>query len=318
MAFLFKSSKKSHSKKNGYDGNSGVGIVFKSGPDEALFVKSITEGGPASLSDPPIRVNDCLLKVDGEDVYRMPINKVVDYILGEENSSIDMTFQRFAGNKLESFTVSLRRGRAATIRADIDTRALEAREPQSIESPQLNASSQDQQGQNQMRGQLSHKEKQADTQAKVGERLEKMREMKDFTALSFTGRGSKEDPTGTYEGDLNQVGWQVYYRLDFDNNPFAQNGKRHGKGIMKYRTGDLYEGEWLDDCMHGQGIMVYTNGEKYRGEWNENKRHGIGVHQFLETSRYEGEFANDHMDGTGTFYYRNGSIYKVELSSAPL
>jgi hypothetical protein len=92
---------------------------------------------------------------------------------------------------------------------------------------------------------------------------------------------------------------------------FTQAGKRHGTGIMKYRTGDMYEGEWVDDCMHGQGIMVYTNGEKYRGQWEGNKRHGIGVHQFLETSRYEGSFVNDQMEGKGAFYYRNGSIYKV-------
>ena len=173
MAFLFKSSNKSRSRRNGFDGNSGVGIVFKSGPDEALFIKSIAEGGPASTSD--LRVNDCLLKVDGDDVYRMPINKVVEYILGEEGSDIQMTFQRFAGNKLDTVNVNLKRGRAATIRATMDTRALETKDDHHVSAPAIVAEkSQDQPDPSRER--LSQKEKHADVQAKVSERLEKMRE----------------------------------------------------------------------------------------------------------------------------------------------
>jgi hypothetical protein len=220
MAFLFKSAKLPHSKRNGFEGNAGVGIVFKSGPDEALFVKSITEGGPAAKSNPPIRVNDCLLKVDGDDVYRLPINKVVDYILGEEDTPIEMTFQRFAGNKLEPFTVTLKRGRPATIRATIDTKSLEPQDAQQHDGAHQNAGRQDAQGQEFPRGQQSHKEKQVDAQANVGQRMEKMRELKNFAALSFTGKGSKEDPTGTYEGDLNQVTRRGLYAAfcAFNNN----------------------------------------------------------------------------------------------------
>jgi hypothetical protein len=202
MAFLFKSSNKSKSQRNGFAPTSGVGIVFKSGPDEALFVKSITEGGPASASNPPIRVNDCLLKVDGDDVYRMPINKVVEYIMGEGDSPIQLTFQRFAGNKLETFQVSLRRGRAATIRAShLDSQdALEQHDPQHHKGPESYEQQEDD-----AKTQLALKEEQASVQARLSERLEKMKELKDFEALSFTGKASKDDPTGIYEGDLDAV-----------------------------------------------------------------------------------------------------------------
>jgi hypothetical protein len=202
MAFLFKSSTKSKSQRNGFSPNAGVGIVFKSGPDVALFVKSITEGGPASASDPAIRVNDCLLKVDGDDVYRMPINKVVEYIMGESDSPIQLTFQRFAGNKLESFQVNLRRGRAATIRAShLDSQeALEHQGPlhhKGLEPHEQHADD--------AKTQMALKEEQASVQARLSERLEKMKELKDFDALSFTGKSSKDDPTGIYEGDLDAV-----------------------------------------------------------------------------------------------------------------
>jgi hypothetical protein len=203
MAFLTKTANKSKSKKNGSTQNFGVGIVFKSGPDEALFVKSIAEGGPASYSDPPIRVNDCLCKVDGEDVRRKPINRVVEYIVGDEGSKIILTFQRFAGNKIETYSTTLKRGQVATIRATMDTRALDIHGTQSkVQShsadPVLDSAAVP-------RTALAQKERHASQQARLSERLEKMKEFRDFETLSFTGRSSKEDPTGMYEGELNPV-----------------------------------------------------------------------------------------------------------------
>ena len=117
------------------------------------------------------------------------------------------------------------------------------------------------------------------TDFELGVNKEKMKELKDFEALSFTGKASKDDPTGIYEGDLDPVRRappQLAARRSSSRvaparappHPrAAQRGKRHGNGVMKYRTGDLYEGTWENDCMHGQGIMVYSNGEKYRGQW---------------------------------------------------
>uniref|UniRef100_A0A7S0XSL5 PDZ domain-containing protein n=1 Tax=Hemiselmis andersenii TaxID=464988 RepID=A0A7S0XSL5_HEMAN len=120
MAFFSKTAHKSKSQKNGFAkvDPAGVGIVFKSGPDEALFVKALADGAPAANCG-MIRVNDCLTKVDGEDVYRMPIEKVVKYILGEKGSEIRLTFQRFSGDKLSKFTVKLYRGNPASIKAAV-------------------------------------------------------------------------------------------------------------------------------------------------------------------------------------------------------
>ena len=86
MASMFRSGHKAKSQRNGYglDEPAGVGIVFKSGPDEALFVKvcvgsvrvfvggarlklrvcggqALADNGPAAVYG-KIQVNDCLLK----------------------------------------------------------------------------------------------------------------------------------------------------------------------------------------------------------------------------------------------------------------
>lgn len=43
------------------------------------------------------------------------------------------------------------------------------------------------------------------------------------------------------------------------------NMKRTGKGIMKYRSGRLYEGEWFEDIRNGLGYEKYASGNVYSG-----------------------------------------------------
>ena len=63
MAGFFKNKHRAKSQRNGFglENPAGVGIVFKSGPDEALFVKALADNGPAAVYG-KIQVNDCLLK----------------------------------------------------------------------------------------------------------------------------------------------------------------------------------------------------------------------------------------------------------------
>ena len=42
-------------------------------------------------------------------------------------------------------------------------------------------------------------------------------------------------------------------------------GKRHGKGVMRYRNGRQYEGFWDRDLRDGKGFERYPNGNTYFG-----------------------------------------------------
>lgn len=44
-----------------------------------------------------------------------------------------------------------------------------------------------------------------------------------------------------------------------------ESKKRVGKGVMIYKTGRFYEGEWLNDLRHGRGYEKYHNGNVYIG-----------------------------------------------------
>lgn len=34
---------------------------------------------------------------------------------------------------------------------------------------------------------------------------------------------------------------------------------------MFYLNGDIYEGEWVEDCREGNGEISYANGDRYVG-----------------------------------------------------
>ncbi len=53
----------------------GIGIVFKVGTDGGLVVKSMADDGPAKLSG-QIKLEDCLMAVDGRKVFGQSITQV--------------------------------------------------------------------------------------------------------------------------------------------------------------------------------------------------------------------------------------------------
>ena len=43
--------------------------------------------------------------------------------------------------------------------------------------------------------------------------------------------------------------------------------QRHTKGKMKYSTGQIYDGEFVNDVICGEGEMRYSSSCKYQGSW---------------------------------------------------
>lgn len=98
------------------------------------------------------------------------------------------------------------------------------------------------------------------------------------------------------------------------------NNLREGYGIMKYASGNSYEGFWVGDMKHGKGVMSWRDiDEVYIGTWSNDKPHGYGEHIWGESTAktikkqtnnmYRGHFRNGRRTGHGTFFYMNGSSY---------
>lgn len=58
--------------------------------------------------------------------------------------------------------------------------------------------------------------------------------------------------------------------------------------------------------MHGKGIMIWKDGSKYQGEFKENKIEGTGHKVFVNGDQYLGEWVNDQMNGHGTLTKADG------------
>ena len=68
-----------------------------------------------------------------------------------------------------------------------------------------------------------------------------------------------------------------YQRLSYSGQ--QMNGMNHGKGMLNWRNGATYNGEWQLDVRAGFGIYTYSQDspiEKYQGCWLAGKKHGLG------------------------------------------
>ena len=97
------------------------------------------------------------------------------------------------------------------------------------------------------------------------------------------------------------------------------NGILNGKCRIKWKSGNIFNGQLINNSMDGSGYMVwYNKNEKYTGMWKNNLQNGYGIHVWYDSKnenkffrdRYVGQWKNGKRDGYGKFYYSNGNIYE--------
>lgn len=42
---------------------------------------------------------------------------------------------------------------------------------------------------------------------------------------------------------------------------------KHGYGVYKWKSGNVYKGQFVNDQREGHGIMIWSDGTKYEGNW---------------------------------------------------
>ena len=113
------------------------------------------------------------------------------------------------------------------------------------------------------------------------------------------------------KGKIKQEGMELEGEWD--------EGVLKGKCRIKWKTGNIFEGELVNNKMCGNGFMVwYDKGEKYTGQWDNNLQNGFGVHIWYDSNqetkyfrdRYIGQWKDGKRDGYGKFFYSNGNIYE--------
>jgi hypothetical protein len=82
-------------------------------------------------------------------------------------------------------------------------------------------------------------------------------------------------------------------------------GRKHGKGVKSWPSGDRYEGDFVEDRKEGSGTYAWGPrsawaGEKYSGQYVADRRHGEGVYEWPKGERYSGPWKNDMIVGKAT------------------
>ena len=113
-----------------------------------------------------------------------------------------------------------------------------------------------------------------------------------------------------------------------------------GKCRIKWKTGNIFEGELKNNLMDGNGFMIwYNKKEKYIGQWKNNLQNGFGIHIYYTDdnninennnnnqnvnnnsnnnnndnkyfrNRYIGQYKDGKRNGYGKMFYNNGCIYE--------
>ena len=84
---------------------------------------------------------------------------------------------------------------------------------------------------------------------------------------------------------------------------------------MIYRSGRIYEGEWLNEHRNGRGFEQFTDGSKYIGMYKDNKADGKGVFTWRNGEIYDGEFLTGKKQGFGIWKGIFGDSYIGEWSN---
>ena len=78
----------------------GVGIIFRSDSSGALYVRQLQHGGPAQKSG-QVHVGDCIVEVNGIDVFRKPISSFTKLMLGPPGTTLQLGFKRASSQLIE-------------------------------------------------------------------------------------------------------------------------------------------------------------------------------------------------------------------------
>lgn len=91
-------------------------------------------------------------------------------------------------------------------------------------------------------------------------------------------------------------------------------GMRDGVGHQRWADGTEYAGEWQRGRAGGFGMIRHRDEDEYTGQWINGRAHGNGVYRFQGgCAVYEGEFKCDMRDGLGVEVWVDGSWYAGEF-----
>ena len=97
-------------------------------------------------------------------------------------------------------------------------------------------------------------------------------------------------------------------------------GRKHGKGVKTWPSGDRYEGDFVEDRKEGVGAYAWGRGkwagERYEGAFNNDRRNGFGVYRWPSGDVYAGPWKDDAFAGPPTQMMQARAQFEKEARAA--
>ena len=95
-----------------------------------------------------------------------------------------------------------------------------------------------------------------------------------------------------------------------------KDGKKNGLGKMKFPSGDIYHGIWVNDTMHGEGTYMYANGDIFSGIFDKGIKNGTGTYEYKsDKSQLVGAWAKGEITD-GKWIFEDGGEYCGHFENA--
>jgi hypothetical protein len=95
---------------------------------------------------------------------------------------------------------------------------------------------------------------------------------------------------------------------------FAGN-KRHGRGMMNFSNGWIFEGNFVGDSPDGLGEWKIDEHKIFKGYYKDGKRHGQCFVDFQEFGKGDLIYIDDKINGRGQYTDEIGTVYKGDFKN---
>ncbi|KAL4449316.1 hypothetical protein ABPG74_015698 [Tetrahymena malaccensis] len=87
---------------------------------------------------------------------------------------------------------------------------------------------------------------------------------------------------------------------------YHRGGYSQGICRMVWENGNVYQGEYVNDCKQGQGFFIkYSDNTTYFGSFEQDAKNGLGIEYYPNNTQYVGEFKNWKTHGKGKLIETN-------------
>jgi hypothetical protein len=91
-----------------------------------------------------------------------------------------------------------------------------------------------------------------------------------------------------------------------------RDGRPYGKGRLEVRSGEVFDGDWVNGLLDGEGVHIDADGNRFEGGFSAGRPNGKGRYYARTGEIFEGSFVHGLRQGKGRTRLAGGTTYESE------